>query len=306
MSLPLFEEPAGDAREEYRRRLKSAAGLVRKDRWKRYEVLDLTGKWRRALGVTTAIGVLDKPALVKWSANVQFDADVATAYRLLMAGVPAGLSADDFRVMFQQEAGAEKEHQKRLREAADLGTAVHALVEYEVRVMLGEKPKAPDVPDEARYIFSGWEEWAKAAEFEPVAAEFQVYSRNHLPYAGTPDVLGWARPLVGGKRGERALLLIDWKTSNGLYYEHNIQNAAYRAALIEMGVLGAPVDGLLVRIPKRDGDTIEEHLVPAADDLSLMAVFNACLTIHPLKKAADEAGLAAWKAKKNAEREAAA
>lgn len=276
-----------------RQRFEAARAGVRKDRYKRYEVRQPDGGWRRATGVTTAIGVLDKPALVKWSANVQYDADVSVAWRLYREGCPAQLTREQFTAMFAMEAGKEREHQKILKEAADLGTQVHALIEHAVRQILGQQSEEPRVSDEALFVFAGWEAWAKSVDFRPVATEFTIFSCIR-GYAGTPDVLAWV---------DHVLKLVDWKTSGGLYLEHEIQNVAYRQALVDMGVLVHDVPGLLVRIPKGQDDAqpFETHEVGRDRHPLLLRVFEDCLSLYPTISAESKASLERWKAKKRAE-----
>lgn len=291
--------------DDLKARLKKARRYIRKDRWKRYEILR-GAAWERVVGVTSAIGVMDKPALVKWAANVQAEADEQAALDMYLDGTPTGLSPQAWLAMFRDRVGHTRKHLDILKKAGDLGTAVHALIEERVGELLGESRPIPDnvtITDEALYVFTGWEEWQERVQFMPVATEFPICHRG-LGYAGTPDVLAWLNPYPDVEGCEPQLMLPDWKTSSGLYWEHDIQNAAYRTALIDMEVLTEPIDGYLLRVPKslEDQKPFEGHTVSKDDDERLMGVFKACLTIHPVKTIEEKAGLERWKATKAMER----
>lgn len=271
-------------------RLERAGSGVRKA-GKVYRV-QKDGKWTPAPGVTTINGNLDKsrPLLI-WATRLQVAADEEVAWRLAKEGLPPGLSRETFHQMFVDASDKQQAHQKALEEAGNLGTAVHAQIEHAVSVMLGRPIPEPTVSDEAMWVFAGWEAWAKENEFLPIVQEFPVWSSTYH-YAGSPDVLAWVR---------RRLRLVDWKTSNGVYGEHWLQNAAYRQALVEMGVLDEVLPGLLVRLPKDVADAndgLETHDVPVEDQEELFGVFKALRTIYPWKKKEDENGLIRWRAKK--------
>jgi hypothetical protein len=279
-----------------RLRLASENGGLRK-KGKAYY---LRGEWKP--GVTTVIGCLDKSKpLVTWSARVQFEADEETAWGLYGEGLVPGLPRETFKQMFEDRAGKTRQHQKLLQEAADLGGHVHSMIEHHVRSMIGEKARMPTIPDEALYVFEGWEQWAKDTLFLPVATEFPVFSVKHA-YAGSPDVLGWALPrIMLGVWKEPRLCLIDWKTANGIYGDHSLQNAAYRHALVEMGVLGEDIDGLLVRLPKKsdEPEPFEEAIVPREDFGRHLEAFVHLRGVYPWKKRDDEEGLARWREKRD-------
>jgi hypothetical protein len=289
---------------EIRAGFETCAGRIRKNQWKHY-TLEIKGRWKRVPGVTSIIDNLDKSRqLVKWASRVQEAADVETAWRAYAGGaIPSGLSREAFGHLFHQYSDEEKAADKIRRETAELGTKVHALIEHRVREMLGTPEAQNPYPmqcatDEALYVFSGWEEWAREVEFVPIATEFPVFSYRHL-YAGSPDVLAWVR---------RALELVDWKTSNGIYKEMFLQNAAYRRALIDMGVLKENIPGRLVRLPKEPTDplvtagSIEDEPVTLEGDDIRYAVFLHLRGMFEWVKKEDAIGLKRWRARKNAAR----
>lgn len=67
-------------------------------------------------------------------------------------------------------------------------------------------------------------EWRQEVGFVIVSTEFTVFTDKHK-YAGTVDALGY----VSGK-----LTLVDYKTSSGIWPEHDLQVASYLNALLWM------------------------------------------------------------------------
>jgi hypothetical protein len=275
--------------------LSLAASRVKMDRWHRYEYEVEPGKWRRARGVTEILNAKAKPALVRWAAKTQREADVETLFRLVRDGAPAGLSRPEWRARFMSESGDVLAHEAVSAQACDIGSEVHALVEAEVDKMLGRAPRFVAASDEAQFAFEGWSEWAREVGFRPVVAEVPVVCRE-FGYCGTFDVLAFIR----GR-----LTLADWKTSSGLYDDYDLQNVAYRHAVDETFNGGAHLDpaprmhGLLVRLPK-DGSPIEERTVcetsggefDGGEYRRCFDVFVALALVAEWTKARD----AAWKA----------
>ncbi len=152
----------------------------------------------------------------------------------------------------------------------------------------------PETSDDAQWLFGQWQEWAQAAAFRPVLIEAPCYSLRRR-YAGTLDCLGFAYG---------SIVLTDWKTSGNFYFEHSVQNAAYRSALDEMGLSdGLKIGGLLIRLPKIQVDPAPfEELAIEPDtqsDMENLALFEHLNEAFPTWKAAEERGLAEWKLRKN-------
>lgn len=194
--------------------------------------------------VTQILKVLAKDALVPWAAKLQSEADK----REVEAWVEGGRIEPLDRV-FKRTSQAWK---KKQTDAADVGTEVHALVEAYSRGLLGESVEMSSVSDEALLAYEGFVAWAKEVGYRPVAVEARLYCSVHK-YAGTADVIGYFDniPELDGK-----LTVADWKTAKGLYPEHDLQNIAYRLALLP----DFPCRGLVVRLPK-DSGPIEHHVV---------------------------------------------
>ena len=105
-------------------------------------------------GVTTVIGVLDKPALVPW------------AWRLGMAGEDMNKTKDL---------------------AADIGTCTHYLIECH---LTGEDPDldhfTPFCLREAQILFKEFLKWLKRQQYETLGCEVQLVSEN-WQFGGTID-----------------------------------------------------------------------------------------------------------------------
>jgi hypothetical protein len=152
--------------------------------------------------------------------------------------------------------GKTKAHQKELEKAAEVGSQTHKMIEWTLRAeLLQDAGPTPSVSDKALYAFNEWQAWRKSVNMKPIFVEFPVWSHDY-GYAGTADLLC---ELDGH------LCLCDWKTGKDVYLEAHLQNAAYRAAVDEMG--HGPIEcGFIGRFPKVDTDP-PFQVVPAEDDL---------------------------------------
>jgi len=161
----------------------------------------LDGEW--VPGVTTIIGVLDKPALPKWAAEsvAEFVTDNAEAVEAL-------------RTMGRQpmvNALKAMPWQKR-DDAATRGTTFHDLAE---RIARGEQVEVP--PEQVGLVESAlafMEDW----HIEPVLIEQTVASREHL-WAGRLDLA------ADHNKGPRAIF--DWKSGKRIYTSAAFQLNAY-------------------------------------------------------------------------------
>lgn len=178
---------------------------------------------RQYASVTSIISNgVPKPALVGWAKKVTAEVAVDNIDMLnqLVANDPKG--AVDW---LKNAANRQRD------EAASKGSAIHEATE---RIALGEP--LDDVYEEAddttRQMLRQYEQFVKVVRPVYLAVEAVVYSNKH-GYAGTLDAiietdhegilaqLGLDRP---------ARLLIDTKSSKGVYAETGLQLAAYRYA----------------------------------------------------------------------------
>lgn len=169
---------------------------------------------KRVPGVTTVLGILEKPGLLKW------------AWRMGQDG---------------------KDIEKVRDEAAAVGTVAHARVEAWLRGLdFDFEGVTLERAKQSGYAFDGFVEWWNREGYAVVETELQLVSEK-WQVGGTLDILA--------KRGDE-LVLVDIKTSNGLYREHRLQVAAY-AAMYEETHAAKIARLMLVRIPKDKQGSVE-------------------------------------------------
>lgn len=201
----------------------------------------------RLPSVTAILSVISKPALVGWSGKVEREMVIEAAADLY-ADLPLAsprMNRMAYIDTLQKRIGKTRAHQKKLREASDIGSAAHARIEWELRHRLGQKQgPEPVVQGPAMWAFQAWLRWWDGEGMEPVAIEQQVWSTSY-GYAGTMDLLARDRGLH--------LAMVDWKTGKAIYPEAWLQNAAYAVAVGQMG--HGPVHRhIILRLPKTESD----------------------------------------------------
>lgn len=225
--------------------------------------------------VTTILGAVGKPALINWAAKVEREMVLRAAADLWedipnIATIATKMSRMAYLSTLEQRLGKEKANVKFRNKAADIGSEIHAMVEWTLRRELKQEVgPGPKLSDKALWGFMAWEDWRKQANLVPLAIEQTVWSTKY-GYAGTMD-LYCELDLPTGKRGR---VVSDWKSGKGIYNEASLQNAAYVQALIEMGHAEHPIHGLIVRVPKVETDPkFETKFIPAGDQAALLRVF---------------------------------
>ena len=213
-----------------------------------------------APGVTTVLSVINKPALVDWAAKLEREYCLNTAaetfaeiidseFILNEEGFAEHALTPKFLEIMEAKLGKARAHQKKLKAAGNIGTELHGAIERWIKERLGQSVgPVPLLSDAAQLAFMAFEDWAKAAQFEPIAAELMVYD----PYLGFAGTLDWIAKING------ILSVGDWKTGKAIYGEALLQNAAYVAALRKQCRLGdEPMQGCIVRFPKELADVTE-------------------------------------------------
>jgi len=146
-------------------------------------------------GVTTILGVLNKPALVKWANNLGLQGIDSSAY---------------------------------VDETAKIGTLAHEMVQEYLGGPEWDRsaynPGQIDLAENAVLSFFEWER-RNVSSFETVFIEKQFVSETNR-YGGTVD---WYGEL------DEQMWLVDFKTCKALFPEHTYQTAAYWALLLEHG-----------------------------------------------------------------------
>jgi hypothetical protein len=267
--------------------------------------------------ITNCCGVLDKPMLLWWAAGKERDLLYQESRKALCEIKELGgkFLLDGKLTEFDPEVhwpdlldsrivakiGKRRAYQVATREAGDIGTEIHAAIEYALKTHLGMAAgDKPVLSEPATRAFDEWQTWRDEVGFEPVRVEQMVYNLD-AGYAGTPDCLG-----VLTKR-DQSLVLTDWKSSRGIYPEHFLQEAAGTVAAYKMGWFdvtpeqSGDVDemlseygpealqeigyseflphGLIVRMPKMPDDP-GLQVVEVKDILSHYVVFLGCVRIQ--------------------------
>ena len=243
--------------------------------------------------VTTILGAIAKPALVKWAENTAkaatMDAAADLYYDLSKIQGAVTMPRHTYLRTLDRRIGQIKQTERETQKALEIGSQTHALIEWSLKRALGRVATRPATTPPAEWAFMAYEDWAKSVDLQPIFVEQTVWSLEH-GYAGTLDLL--AR--VNGE-----VTLIDFKTSKAIYAEYDLQSAAYQHALEEMGHSLPPGGGLIVRLPKVESDPQFE--VKACRPVTeLLPVFLSVLQVWQWWYAAEQASKAAWKAKKDA------
>jgi hypothetical protein len=173
-----------------------------------YRYYTIDGK--KVPSVTSILSVLNKPHLVRWAVRLTRD---YIKEELLAFRQADSLKDLDLDSMLKKSSA---EHDRVRNAAADHGIAVHS----SIASYIGNKSNvAQNDP-----IIIAFRQWQDTAQFEPIASERLVFSREH-GYAGTADLIG----TLNGR-----LALLDIKTGRGVYPEYKLQLAAYAIAWGEM------------------------------------------------------------------------
>lgn len=221
--------------------------------------------------VTNVQGILDKPALMWWAANVERDMVIERAAQFF-TDCDGQLQGPKHAIvtMLRNYVPKQQARFKKSKEATDIGSETHALIQHRCRAMLGALDARVTASKEAELAFMAWEDWAKSVNFEPLLIEQTVWSER-MAAAGTLDcysIQDWPEP------GERRHFVDDWKSSKrsktaptGIYPESLMQVSTYAQMLVELGIAPANTMGCIVRLPKSLEDPVfeEEGVVDHAE-----------------------------------------
>jgi hypothetical protein len=190
--------------------------------------------------VTTILSVINKPALGPWYAKQEREYFKAALKQLLKRRLSITPEAVE-KMALEAKAG-----ERAKNAAAQTGKDLHASIEGYLKGQLVPKR----VNAEIRPAFECWLKWWKKSGLQVLDVEKTVYDLEN-EFAGTMDV----RASVNGKP-----VILDWKSSNGIYPEYHLQNVAYRhaAKLLKM----PSVAGYIVRIPKTGEGEVEVAKCP--------------------------------------------
>jgi len=199
--------------------------------------------------VTTIDGVLAKQALYQWYAKTERQAAILAAADMFEEFskplvIQTKITREVYESLLEARIGRQKAGQKELELAGNIGTEAHGMIEWHLRQMLSlPVGPAPKISEPALWAFMAFEDWSRSVELLPLRSEMVVFSHKHR-YAGTMDLLAWIM-----RAGKRELVLIDFKTGKAVWPESFLQLAAYREAMIEMGLETAQ-HCMVLRLPK--------------------------------------------------------
>jgi hypothetical protein len=150
--------------------------------------------------------------------------------------------------------------------AAELGTIVHSMVESFINdgdemaltQYLSDKERT-----QVMSAFEAFKEWFESNNFEIVAQEIKLESEQ-WQFGGTPDAIAWD--------SKHRLVLLDWKTSNGVYQDFLYQLGFYRILWNENHPENPLTGGShLCRFAKENGDFVH-HYYPNLDEAERAAI----------------------------------
>lgn len=230
------------------------------------------GEYKNLTGCTTVLGVVAKPALIQWAANLGSAIGLANPLPQEIADEFKELSKDrltpeiikDLDSRYPVFKEARTAHCKRKTEAGSWGKETHAEVEKFISNKIAGIPSTYD-PRISKFI-----EWVETNKVKFLATEKNIYSEK-LFIGGIVDFICE----IDGKRW-----IGDIKTSgSGIYPEHFWQCAGYDLMLQEMGEPKA--DGYLILNLKESGDFLEKRSISNEDN---MDAFLSCLKIYRIQE----------------------
>ncbi len=205
--------------------------------------------------VTTILDIIAKPALGPWYAKEERRHFEAAMLEVLSQ--PGARDPEYVLAAVAEAVSGVKAADRAKQQAATIGTAMHAGIEWTLRIQLGEDAgPEPRLPDAAAWGVESWKDWAKDVALEPLAIEPTVFCEV-CGYAGTLDLYARVRGV---------LTVLDWKSGKAIYPEAFLQNVAYRHAATRRGL--PSTQGLIVRLPKYQDDPAWEAM-PVPESLSI-------------------------------------
>lgn len=218
---------------------------------------------KRMTGVTTVLGVIAKPALINWAANMAVD-----YINERLGRVESGDFTNEKNLVWTTSKRileeARKAHTKRKEAAGDIGKLVHTAVEEFIK-----NGKEPELDEQGMKMFENFRKWSIDNKVKFIESEKHVYSES-LFLGGILDMV----VNIGGQNW-----ICDVKTG-GVYPEAFAQMAAYQMMLDEMSydlkITGSIILGLL-----KDGSFIEKRSI-SNDDAKKM--FLAALDIYRIQQ----------------------
>lgn len=221
------------------------------------------------VGVTTVLGVLNKPALIQWAADesLKYLNDHCSVITRSIGDTGLFVTVEDIKQ-------ARTAHAKKRDAGADAGKDVHLYIETIIKSCIAENNGfiPPNPPPSLNEQVDFFIKWGIDNNVQFTASEKKMYSKK-LGLAGTADFVC----IIDGKK-----FVGDIKTFNRIYdMSPFLQTAGYRVMLEEMGETG--FEGSIIIQVGKDG-SFSEHvrLDTRGEDmkvfLSLLDVYKATNT----------------------------
>ena len=210
------------------------------------------------IGCTTILGVIAKPKLIQWAANM--------AVEYIETNIT--LQSENWANLFKE---AKTAHRRKKEEAGQKGTDIHFEVEKLVKGSIGawggilDPNTKSEFPQVQHFI-----NWAVENNVKFLESEKHIYSKS-LWLGGIVDI-------VCEINGE--VWITDIKTGSRIYPEAFAQMAGYELMLKEMG-FDREVKGHIVLNLKKDGSFQEKRSVNTEDAKNF---FLACVQVYRLQE----------------------
>ena len=240
----------------------------------REHLYDVTanGQTTRYPGVTGFLSVINKPALVPWAKKEALSLVEAALLKRLDGNRSARIVLNKAwidNLLYD----ARKRPDLLKDQAAELGTKAHSFIDL---IIHGQEPS--EIPPEIEGPVKAFKDWWRSSGIELVLGDTKVASLQH-GFGGSLDALG--------VRNGRYVIL-DWKTSGGIYSEYALQVAAYGQAFSE--TYGVDCDeAVIVRFSKKLPVKFEKKEVA---DIRLS--FQAFLAAKSLKESLAQPQFIEW------------
>lgn len=200
---------------------------------------------RLLTGTTTILGILDKPFLKPWVAKLTSETIVSKWE------ADKAYSKDEIELICKEAKSAYK---NVARDAMDSGKLAHQWIEEYIGAKLDDRGTYNVIleDEKAQNAVNTFLEWEKSHKVEWIVSELMLASPTYT-FAGTIDAVA----MIDG-----VMTLVDFKTSNQISDDYNLQLAAYYILLDENLEDGEPrpTQRLILRIPKT-GDKFEAKVV---------------------------------------------
>lgn len=222
-------------------------------------------------GVTTILGVIAKPALIQWSANMAVEF-IEKHQVIGHYNIDTKVGSIEFDMAFTDLLKeARVAHRKKKEDAGAKGTDVHEIVELLITGQIeGNKGVFTEYMKHENPQVQHFIDWAVKNKVKFIATEEHLYSKKWW-VGGICDFLCEI---------EDELWLGDIKTSSGIYPEHFFQTSAYQKMYQEMG-LHQNFKGNVIVCLKKDGTFEEKRSISNEDNL---LAFTSALNLYRVQE----------------------